>query len=97
MSEPTVQIRSRDSILTPKQLAEEFDKNERVTESWRRNGNGPPYFRPTGRCVYYKWGDVLDWLEKSRVENTAQESNGSYNHLTPQHEKPAPPRSGRRS
>lgn len=74
MSQSIPNGRNIDELLTGKQLAIALHVGPRTPEFWRMRGDGPPYYRPGGKKCLYKWGDVLDWLEKSRVENTAQEA-----------------------
>ena len=45
---------------------------------WRGQGKGPPYCR-TGKLhgrVYYRVGDLLEWLRSGTFKSTSQESAG---------------------
>lgn len=32
----------------------------------RDKGDGPPFIRISHSCVRYKWGEVIEWLEKHK-------------------------------
>jgi hypothetical protein len=64
----------RDQLLTAKQLAEALHVGPRTPELWRQRGDGPPYYRPGGKKVLYRWSDVLKWLETTKASNTAHEA-----------------------
>ncbi len=40
--------------------------------SWRRKGEGPPYYR-CGRAIRYKLSEVDQWLSKRHYNSTAHE------------------------
>jgi hypothetical protein len=43
--------------------------NPRSMAEWRRLGIGPPYIRIGRRCVRYRYGDLLDYIARHRVES----------------------------
>lgn len=58
--------------LTTKDLEKITTLKVRFWECRRISGDGPPYISISKRAVRYKWGDVLEWLEKRKINNTAQ-------------------------
>jgi predicted DNA-binding transcriptional regulator AlpA len=61
-----------DTYIRTEQLAELTCMTQRFWEARRISGDTPPYVCISKRCVLYKWGDVLEWLEKRKINNTAQ-------------------------
>lgn len=45
----------------------------RFWESRRISGDTPPYIKLSARAVRYRWGDVVDWLNSKKCNNTADE------------------------
>ena len=61
-----------DHYFTTEQLASLLQRSERTLETWRRNGNGPPFLR-LGRRVVYGRPDIELWLTSKRFKNRAHE------------------------
>ena len=65
-------------------LADTLKLKPVTLRSWRRKGEGPPYYR-CGRAVRYKLSEVDQWLSKRHYKSTAHEySARSYAPLTPE-------------
>ena len=65
-----------DSILDQRQVAALYGlKTHRTLETWRRQGNGPNYFR-VGVRPLYRLRDVLDWQRSRLVRSTLDEESG---------------------
>lgn len=60
-----------DELITPEQFAREIipDGSPRTAERWRTTGAGPTYVK-LGRKIYYRRGDVRDWLRAQRRTHT---------------------------
>ena len=61
-----------DEFLTDPQFARLVKTSTRTTETWRRNGNGPPFIR-LGRRILYRRCDVEAWLATQRFHSRADE------------------------
>lgn len=58
-------------LLTRQQVETHFGfPSKRYLEIAAMRGDGPPMVR-IGRSVRYRYGDLLDWIEASRVSSTA--------------------------
>ena len=64
---------SLDDLLTGSELAGTLKVSVRTPESWRLNGEGPPFIRVGKRRVLYRWRDVLEYLEGRRFGSTTEE------------------------
>ena len=53
-------------------LAETLKVKPVTLRSWRRKGDGPPYYR-CGRAIRYKLSEVDQWLSGRRYNSTAHE------------------------
>ncbi|GIT86175.1 AlpA family transcriptional regulator [Roseobacter sp. OBYS 0001] len=53
-------------IMTPSECAEVIGVTEDTLLHWRKDAMGPPYSKPTSRCVRYLRDDVVAWLEEHR-------------------------------
>ena len=53
--------------LTPQQAAYALGYSIHGIAQWRRRGVGPPYFK-VGHRIYYKKTDIVEWLQRRRVE-----------------------------
>jgi hypothetical protein len=44
-----------------------------MLERLRWMGKGPPWVRPSGygRAVRYRWQDLLDWIDRNRIDPEA--------------------------
>jgi|LauGreDrversion4_2_1035121.scaffolds.fasta_scaffold165115_2 excisionase family DNA binding protein len=59
-------------FLTVNQIATLLQRSLRTLETWRRNGNGPPFIR-IGRRVLYRCSDIEAWLAENRYRSRAHE------------------------
>lgn len=59
------------SMLTEQQAAEIVGVQAVTLRSWRqRNKEGqPPYHKPGGWTVRYRYSDLISWLDANRVEH----------------------------
>ena len=56
-------------LLTTKDAARLLGLSPAMLERWRWMKVGPPFVRPTGgRAVRYRWRDLIDWIERNRVD-----------------------------
>jgi hypothetical protein len=57
-------------LLTTKEAAQVLGLSPAMLERLRWMGEGPPFIRPTGygRAVRYLWQDLVDWIERNRVD-----------------------------
>ena len=58
--------------LTVDHIAALLQRSHRTLETWRRNGNGPPFIR-IGRRVVYRRSDIEAWLAKNTFNHRADE------------------------
>ena len=59
----------RVGLLTTKDAARLLGLSPAMLERWRWMNAGPPFVRPTGgRAVRYRWRDLIDWIERNRVD-----------------------------
>lgn len=70
-----------DEFLTDPQLAKLVKTSTRTTETWRRNGNGPPFIR-LGRRILYRRCDVEAWLAAQSFNSLAHELQARTNKQT---------------
>lgn len=61
-----------DIYLKTEQVATLTSMTKRFWEARRISGNTPPYIYLSRRCLVYRWGDVVEWLEKQKINNTVQ-------------------------
>jgi hypothetical protein len=50
-----------------RELARRTPIKRATWQKWRRTGDGPPYYKISGRRVLYKWREVNTWLGSDRV------------------------------
>lgn len=60
-----------DQLLSTEELERYTGLSKRFWEARRISGDGPPYISISKRAVRYRWGDVWDWLQKRRRNNTS--------------------------
>jgi hypothetical protein len=63
--------RTPDEILTTVEAARFARQSPRTFEKLRCTGGGPPFLKPSPKCVRYLKSDVLKWLENSRRSSTS--------------------------
>ena len=58
-----------DSFITPRQLAERLHVKVSTIHEWtrRRNMNPIPHYPVSRKVTYYKWSEVIAWIEGQRV------------------------------
>jgi excisionase family DNA binding protein len=61
-------------LLTQEQVAEVLQVSPRTLEDWRLRGGGPPFIKPSRRCVRYSRTALEAWVERQTVSNTTQGS-----------------------
>lgn len=54
-------MRNDDDLMLPAEVAEYFHTSEQGLAARRYRKDGPPFIK-VGRSVYYRWGDVREWL-----------------------------------
>jgi predicted DNA-binding transcriptional regulator AlpA len=60
-----------DQLVSSQDLSELTQLSQRFWEARRISGDTPPYIRISKRAVRYRWGDVVEWLNKRMRNNTA--------------------------
>ena len=65
-------LRESFALLTTKEAAHVLGLTPAMLERLRWMREGPPFIRPTGsgRAVRYLWQDLLDWIERNRVDTS---------------------------
>ncbi|MEY3730944.1 MAG: hypothetical protein RLZZ57_1700 [Pseudomonadota bacterium] len=71
-------------FLTVDQIATLLQRSHRTLETWRRNGNGPPFLR-LGRRVFYQRRDLEAWLAENRYRSRAHELQANSSLPTARH------------
>jgi predicted DNA-binding transcriptional regulator AlpA len=61
-----------DDLLTTRQVSAWLNVSTQWLDIGRHRGYGPHYIRMSQRCVRYKRGDVLDWLEQRTRASTME-------------------------
>jgi predicted DNA-binding transcriptional regulator AlpA len=60
-----------DQLVSTRQLFNYTELTVRFWERRRMSGDTPPYIYISKRAVRYRWGDVVEWLNKRMRNNTA--------------------------
>ncbi|HUN62549.1 MAG TPA: helix-turn-helix domain-containing protein [Candidatus Sulfotelmatobacter sp.] len=60
---------SEETFITPKQLAERLHVKVSTIWDWtrHRNTNPIPHYPISRKAVYYRWSEVIAWIEAQRV------------------------------
>ena len=66
-----------DILMTPPQTAQMTGLTERGLEGMRYKGGGPPFIRISARCVRYRRGDLLAWIESRRRNSTSDDGQAA--------------------
>lgn len=56
------------SLATEQEVAEYLRKSPKTLRNWRCTGIGPPYLRPEGGGILYRWPEVERWLADQAVK-----------------------------
>jgi len=56
---------TRDRLISTKELSQALGVAEISIYKWHKQPGGPPGFKIKG-CLRFRWGEILDWLEKNR-------------------------------
>ncbi len=67
----------RDDHVTDVQLEQPTGLTASFWRARRLRGDGPVYIKLSARCVRYRWGDVLDWLESLRRTSTSDQGGAA--------------------
>lgn len=60
-----------EQFVSTEDLEKHTHLTKRFWEARRISGDTPPYVCISKRAVRYRWGDVVDWLNKKMCNNTA--------------------------
>lgn len=60
-----------DQLVSEKDLERYTILTRRFWQERRRTGEGPVFIKLSYRCVRYRWGDVLKWLDQRKCTNTS--------------------------
>ncbi len=67
-----------ESLLTEKDAADFLDLTTRCLQAWRYRGGGPRFVKISSRCIRYRRGDLLDWVqEKLRSDTSETDKEGA--------------------
>jgi hypothetical protein len=66
MNDPLTRTESL-QLLSASETADLLGVNATQLEIWRRKGSGPKYVRLNQRCVRYRLGDLVEYLEAHLV------------------------------
>ena len=61
-----------ESLLTEKDAADFLDLTTRCLQAWRYRGRGPRFVKISSRCIRYRRGDLLDWVQEKLRSDTSQ-------------------------
>lgn len=65
----------RDVRMRPEEAAAYIPMDKGQLAQLRYTGNGPKFLKPSTRTVFYRKGDIDDWLDASEQSTTAHEVN----------------------
>lgn len=65
-----------DMLLDTTQTAALIGVKCNTVEHWRMTGEGPEFVPISARCVRYRRGDVLRWIDERRVASTSGRIGG---------------------
>ncbi len=54
---------TQDTKLLPEEVAVYLDVTVRTLANWRSSGEGPQYYKPNDKKVYYFKGDLDTWIK----------------------------------
>ena len=57
-------------LIREDDAAEYLGVTKRTLQQWRFNGKGPLFVRISRRCIRYRRGDLVTWLEKRLASST---------------------------
>ena len=65
-------LQNRNALLSEPKTAQWLGQSTRTLQRWRLDGSRDPLpFILLGRCVRYRVGDVLDWLDRQTFRSTS--------------------------
>ena len=56
--------------IPTKDVARRTGTSPRLWDSYRANGEGPTFVKLSSRCIRYRWGDVLAWLDSRKLKSS---------------------------
>jgi hypothetical protein len=62
-----IEAQSFPEIMTPAQAALFLGVSEDFLRDHRKRRSGPPYSQPASKVIRYARGDLIAWLNRSRV------------------------------
>ncbi len=71
-TDPLPPANDREQLLLTEEAAAFLRMTPRALENWRRQGNGPPYIRISHRCVRYRLGSLIEWIEQHSHRSTSE-------------------------
>ncbi len=67
-----------ESLLNEREAADFLDVTTRCLQAWRYRGGGPRFVKISSRCIRYRRGDLLDWVqEKLRADTSETDKEGA--------------------
>ena len=66
----------REALLRQEDAAAIIGVSPRALEGWRYRGGGPKFVRISARCIRYRRGDVLAWIEDRVATSTSEDPTG---------------------
>lgn len=64
-----------DEHVATKDIAKRTGTSSRLWDGYRSKGGGPSFIRISKRCIRYRWGDVVEWLEAKKVDEVLAVKN----------------------
>jgi predicted DNA-binding transcriptional regulator AlpA len=71
----TQHIPHRDELVSTEELHKLTGFSKRFWEARRISGETPPFLRISSRAVRYRWGDVEQWLNTMKRNNSKRQKN----------------------
>lgn len=69
-------IQSTDQLLHESDAAKLLAVSPRTLRNWRGLGQGPRYVKISGRCIRYRQGDLLSFIEDKSRRHSSETSDG---------------------
>lgn len=66
-----------DELVSTEELHKLTGFSKRFWESRRISGDTPPFLRISARAVRYRWGDVMQWLDTMKRNNTSDQGDNT--------------------
>jgi predicted DNA-binding transcriptional regulator AlpA len=65
-------VSPRDKLIAEKPAAELLGVTAHCLRHYRGSGDGPPFVKLSPKCVRYRVGDLLDWIQSRTVTHVQE-------------------------